>query len=162
MGDRAQREHRGRDQSLGGSPQSWHETYRIREFESRDRHVSKNRTVRRHFARTPARPDGRYGFSKALGEDLASLFAYKHGISAMCIRIGSAFPAPKNERMLSTWMSYRDLAHLVRVGLEAEYLYEIVYGVSDNTRNWWDNRTTAMRIGSGIVHGIMRNSLQAR
>lgn len=120
---------------------------------------------------SPARPDGRYGFSKAIGEDLASLFAFKYGISAMCIRIGSAFPVPKNERMLSTWMSYRDLADLVRVGLEADYLYEIVYGVSNNTRSWWDNGN-AYRLGyrpqdnaeqfASSLMGIVEDSEAAR
>src|SRR5512147_1972829 len=32
------------------------------------------------------RPDGRYGLSKAFGEDLAALYAYKHGIKAFCMR----------------------------------------------------------------------------
>lgn len=87
----------------------------------------------------PARPDSRYGLSKAFGEDLASLFAYKYGISAFCIRIGSSFPKPKNTRMLGSWMSYRDLVELFKVGLTADYLYEIVYGVSKNAGSWWDN-----------------------
>jgi uronate dehydrogenase len=95
---------------------------------------------------SPANPDSRYGLSKAFGEDMAKLFAHKFGISAMCIRIGSAFPAPKNSRMLSTWLSYRDLANLVKVGLTADYRYEIVYGVSANTRGWWDN-SNAFRLG---------------
>ncbi|HET6466950.1 MAG TPA: NAD(P)-dependent oxidoreductase [Geminicoccaceae bacterium] len=95
---------------------------------------------------SPARPDGRYGLSKAFGEDLACLYAYKYGISALCIRIGSSFPEPKNRRMLSTWMSYRDLVEMIKVGLTADYLYEIVYGVSDNRRSWWDNGN-ARRLG---------------
>ena len=39
--------------------------------------------------RSPARPDSRYGLSKAFGEDVALYYANKHGISAMCLRIGS-------------------------------------------------------------------------
>ena len=94
----------------------------------------------------PARPDSRYGLSKAFGEDLACLYAHKYGVAALCIRIGSAFPEPRSRRMLSTWMSYRDLTELVRVGLTADYLFEIVYGVSANPRGWWDNRNAA-RLG---------------
>jgi uronate dehydrogenase len=93
-----------------------------------------------------ARPDSRYGLSKAFGEDLGALYAYKYGISSLCIRIGSSFPEPKNRRMLSTWMSYDDMVQMIEVGLTADYLYEIVYGVSDNTRNWWDNGN-ALRLG---------------
>ena len=88
---------------------------------------------------TPARPDGRYGLSKAFGEDLACLYAHKHGIKAFCMRIGSCFPAPQDARMLSSWLSYDDFERLVMVGLGANYLYEIVYGASANTRGWWDN-----------------------
>jgi uronate dehydrogenase len=43
-------------------------------------------------------------------------------------------------------MSYRDMTDLIKVGLTADYLFEIVYGVSANTRNWWDN-SNAERLG---------------
>ena len=92
------------------------------------------------------RPDGRYGLSKAFGEDLASLYAYKHGIKALCMRIGSCFGNPSNRRMLSTWLSFPDFERLVRVGLTADYLFEIVYGQSRNTRAFWDN-SNAYRLG---------------
>ncbi len=93
-----------------------------------------------------AKPDGRYGVSKAFGEDLASLYAHKHGIKAFCMRIGSCFERPTNRRMLSTWLSFPDLERLVRVGLAADYLFEIVYGQSRNTRAFWDN-SNAYRLG---------------
>ena len=95
---------------------------------------------------SPARPDGRYGLSKAFGEDLGALYAYKHGIACMAIRIGSSFPEVRSRRMLSTWMSYQDLTALIRTGLTADYLFEIVYGVSANQRSWWDN-SNAERLG---------------
>ena len=95
---------------------------------------------------TPPRPDSRYGLSKAFGEDLACLYAYKYGISSLCIRIGSSFPEPRSRRMLSTWQSYDDLTRQIRVGLTADYLFEIVYGVSANSRSWWDNGN-AERLG---------------
>lgn len=92
------------------------------------------------------RPDSRYGLSKAFGEDLARLYAYKHGVRAYCMRIGTCMPAPLNERALSTWLSYPDFERLVRVGLTADYAFEVVYGVSRNTRSWWDN-ANAHRLG---------------
>jgi uronate dehydrogenase len=95
---------------------------------------------------SPPRPDSRYGLSKAFGEDLGCFYAYKYGISSLCIRIGSSFPEPKNRRMLSTWQSYDDLTQLIRAGLTADYLFEIVYGASANTRSWWDN-SNAERLG---------------
>jgi uronate dehydrogenase len=95
---------------------------------------------------SPARPDSRYGLSKAFGEDMGCFYAYKYGIRSMVIRIGSSFPEPKNRRMLSTWMSYRDMTDLIKVGLTADYLFEIVYGASANKRSWWDN-SNAERLG---------------
>ncbi len=93
-----------------------------------------------------ARPDTRYGLSKAFGEDLGRLYAYKHGIRCMNLRIGSCFPKPFDARSLSTWLSYRDLCQLLEVGLTADYQFEIVYGVSDNPPSWWDN-SNAERLG---------------
>ena len=87
----------------------------------------------------PARPDSRYGLSKAFGEDVALYYANKHGISAMCLRIGSCRLEPIDERMLATWQSYPDFCRLVDVGLTADFQYEIAYGVSNNARSWWDN-----------------------
>lgn len=86
----------------------------------------------------PARPDSRYGLSKAFGEDLGAMFAYKHGIKSFCIRIGTCEATPPNARALSTWLSFGDFTRLVRVGLEADYLFEIVYGVSKVRTPWWD------------------------
>lgn len=93
-----------------------------------------------------ARPDSRYGLSKAFGEDLAALYAYKHDVKGFCMRIGSCFVEPKDERMVASWMSFADWERLVRTGLEADYQYEIVYGISRNARAWWDN-SNAFRLG---------------
>jgi uronate dehydrogenase len=93
------------------------------------------------------RPDSRYGVSKVFGESLAELYAVKHGLRGFSIRIGSCFPEPVDARMLSTWLSPDDFIRLVEVGLHADYVYEVVYGVSANTRGgWWDN-TNAFRLG---------------
>jgi uronate dehydrogenase len=93
-----------------------------------------------------ARPDSRYGLTKAFGEDIGALYAYKHGIRSLCLRIGSFLPKPQNRRSLSTWLSHGDFLRLVHVGLTADYAFEIVYGVSNNTRSWWDN-SNARRLG---------------
>ncbi|WP_262297031.1 NAD-dependent epimerase/dehydratase family protein [Microvirga sesbaniae] len=95
---------------------------------------------------SPPRPDSRYGLTKAIGEDVAALYAYKHGIRSLCLRIGSCLPEPDNRRALSTWLSHGDFVRLIEVGLTADYIHEIVYGVSRNTRAWWDN-AAAYRLG---------------
>jgi len=93
------------------------------------------------------RPDGRYGLSKVFGEALASLYADKYGAEVLCIRIGNAEARPLDVRRLSIWISPRDLAQLVRIGLEHPGIrFEIVYGMSDNARAWWDN-ANAHRLG---------------
>ena len=86
------------------------------------------------------RPDTRYGLAKAFGEDLGRLYADKHGMRVMCMRIGSFQSEPKDVRQLSTWISHGDMVRLAIAGLEAPDLgFEVVYGVSRNTRSWWDN-----------------------
>jgi uronate dehydrogenase len=90
------------------------------------------------------RPDGYYGLSKSFGEDLSRFYFDRYGIETACIRIGSSFPEPKDQRMMSTWMSYRDLTELIRCCLFAPMLgHTIVYGLSDNRDKWWDNAQAA-------------------
>jgi uronate dehydrogenase len=52
-----------------------------------------------------------------------------------------------DKRRLSIWISPRDLAQLVRIGVDhPEIRFEIVYGVSNNQRSWYDN-SNAQRLG---------------
>ena len=93
------------------------------------------------------KPDSRYGLSKAFGEQLGSLYADKYGLEVFCMRIGNVNPVPPDKRRLSIWISPRDLARLVSVGIENPNIsFEIVYGVSDNKRSWYDN-SNARRLG---------------
>ena len=93
------------------------------------------------------RPDSRYGVSKAFGEALGSLYADKYGAEVLCIRIGNVNPEPIDVRRLSIWISPRDLAQLVTIGLEhPDIRFEVVYGMSDNARGFWDN-SNALRLG---------------
>ena len=93
------------------------------------------------------RPDSRYGVSKAFGEALAAFYAFKHDIGCLCIRIGNVGEAPLDERRLAIWLKTEDLVALIRIGLERpDLVYEVVYGMSDNQRAWWDN-SNAKRLG---------------
>ncbi len=93
------------------------------------------------------RPDTRYGLTKAFGESLASLYVDKYSAEVMSIRIGNVAEKPIDVRRLSIWISPRDIAQLVSIGLEYfDIKYEIVYGMSDNKRAWWDN-SNALRLG---------------
>jgi uronate dehydrogenase len=95
----------------------------------------------------PVRPDGRYGLSKVFGEALGSLYADKYGLRVFCMRLGNVHDVPVDKRRLSIWQSPRDLAQLVTIGLEhPDIRFEIVYGISANTRAWYDN-SNAARLG---------------
>jgi len=92
-------------------------------------------------------PDSRYGVSKVFGEQLGSLYADKYGLEVFCIRIGNAAPMPADKRRLSIWISPRDLAQLMQIGIDhPDIRFEIVYGVSGNRRSWYDN-SNAQRLG---------------
>lgn len=93
------------------------------------------------------RPDSRYGLSKSFGEQVGSLFADKYGLEVFNLRIGNVNPQPVDKRRLAIWISPRDLAQLVRIGVEHPGIkFEIVYGVSGNQRSWYDN-SNATRLG---------------
>jgi uronate dehydrogenase len=93
------------------------------------------------------KPDSRYGVSKVFGEALGSLYADKYGMECFMIRIGNVNPRPIDKRRLSIWLSPRDLAQLVSIGIDhPDVKFEIVYGISRNTRAWYDN-SNAFRLG---------------
>ncbi|MGE8318687.1 MAG: NAD-dependent epimerase/dehydratase family protein [Comamonas sp.] len=90
------------------------------------------------------RPDGYYGLSKSFGEDLASFYFDRYGIETVSIRIGSSFPAPRDRRMMSTWLSYDDLTRLIEQSLFTPNVgHTVVYGASANRDGWWDNHAAA-------------------
>jgi uronate dehydrogenase len=88
----------------------------------------------------PCRPDSRYGLTKCWGEDVGALYADKYGVKSLHIRIGNALGAPNSLRTMAIWISIRDLAQLVMIGLTHPDIHNtIVYGVSDNATGWYDN-----------------------
>jgi uronate dehydrogenase len=93
------------------------------------------------------RPDSRYGVSKVFGEALGRLYADKYGMEMFMIRIGNVNPKPVDKRRLSIWISPRDIAQLVAIGIDRPGIkFEIVYGISRNKRAWYDN-ANAYRLG---------------
>jgi uronate dehydrogenase len=83
-------------------------------------------------------PDGYYGLSKAYGEMMGRLYWFKHGVESVSVRIGSCFPEPTEERMLSTWLSYADLCRLCERATLADSTGCIVlWGASANARTFW-------------------------
>jgi uronate dehydrogenase len=87
----------------------------------------------------PPRPDTYYGVAKVTMEALGSLYVDRYGLDVVCLRIGSAFPEPTTTRQLATWLSPGDTVSLVDAALTAPSPgFSVVWGVSDNTRRWWD------------------------
>ncbi len=87
----------------------------------------------------PPRPDSMYAVTKCFAEAMGRLYADKSGLQVVCLRIGFFRDRPLEERHLAVWISPGDMARLVRCAIEAPRItFEIVYGISKNTRRWWD------------------------
>lgn len=87
------------------------------------------------------RPDSLYGVSKVFGEGLAQYYFDKFNLESVSIRIGSSFPQVTDWRMLSTWLSFDDLRHLVeRCLIVPKVDHTIVFGCSNNDESFWDNK----------------------
>jgi nucleoside-diphosphate-sugar epimerase len=99
----------------------------------------------------PIRPDSPYGVGKAFGEAAARFYAEQHGISCICLRIGTvlAEDRPKSPRHFATLLSHADLVGLVRCALGAplEHRFGVYYGVSANTWRFWDIANAREELG---------------
>ena len=109
-------------------------------------------------AETMLRPDSLYGVSKIFGEALGRLYADRHGLSVICLRIGAVreHDDPTNlarertpllpgltasqlgRRLRAAWLSHRDCAQLIRRALDTDTHWAVVYGVSNNPGRFWD------------------------
>ena len=102
----------------------------------------------------PVRPDSYYGASKAYGEALGRYYVDEYGLSVICHRIGSFQPVSsvinrKGDRILSTWLSYKDTVQLTWRSIDApEHIdFAIYYGISGNTRAYFDIQNARDEIG---------------
>ena len=94
----------------------------------------------------PVRPDSLYGVSKVFGEVLGRYHVDRRGMRVICLRLGSVLadddPRAAGEeahRLRATWLSHRDCAQLISRALDAEHVrWAVVYGISDNPRQFWD------------------------
>jgi uronate dehydrogenase len=93
------------------------------------------------------RPDTFYGVAKVAAEALGQLYADRFGLEVVSLRIGSCRPRPRSRRELSTWLSPQDAARLLEAGLSGPvHGHVVAYGISANTRGWWD-LSTARSLG---------------
>jgi nucleoside-diphosphate-sugar epimerase len=81
------------------------------------------------------RPDTYYGVSKVASEALLSMYHDRHGLEAVCLRIGSYLDRPTNLRSLWSWLSPADCTRLVEAALTVQNPgFRVVWGVSANAR----------------------------
>jgi uronate dehydrogenase len=93
------------------------------------------------------RPDTFYGVAKVAAEALGQLYADRFGLEVVSLRIGSCRVEPRNRRELGTWLSPGDAARLLDASLSGQVAgHVIAYGISANTRGWWD-LSTARALG---------------
>ena len=91
--------------------------------------------------RAMPRPDSNYGLSKVFGESLAQYYWDKYKLETVSIRIYSCVAEPKDHRMLSTWLSYKDLRSLVISCINTPSVkHSIIFGVSNNDSILVDNK----------------------
>lgn len=96
----------------------------------------------------PYRPSTMYAVTKCFAEAMGRLYADKAGLEVICLRLGFFQDRPLEERHLAVWISPGDMGRLVRAALEAPNIhYEVVYGVSKNTRCLWDLERTRTVLG---------------
>ena len=101
----------------------------------------------------PARPANLYGASKAWAEAVGSWIAAEASISVVALRIGwflehrpALGDAPPIG--LSTWLSTRDAAELVRAAVEADGIdFVVAHGISANRYRFAELEQTMDRIG---------------
>jgi uronate dehydrogenase len=95
-------------------------------------------------AAAPVAPDGFYGLSKAFGEAACALYSRRFGLRILIIRIGNADPQVVDGRRERLWVSARDLAQLILIGVEHEEVRcEIVYGTSNCPDAFFPNEAAA-------------------
>ncbi len=108
----------------------------------------------RSDAASDFRPDSIYGATKAWGEAFGRYYADRFGLQVVCLRIGSYLYRKRppdwgpGKRILSTWISDRDMVQLVRRSIEAsEISWGVYYGISNNSRAYWDLTNAAVDLG---------------
>lgn len=98
----------------------------------------------------PTRPTSHYSCSKVWGEGLCWMYSQMHGLSCLCVRIGSV---PADDRPTGVgrghWCSHRDLAQLFRLCIAApdSMRFDIFYAASDNRYRWVDIAHGRERLG---------------
>lgn len=98
----------------------------------------------------PPHPDSLYAVSKSYGEALGKYCNTYLDLPVICLRIGSVTDRDdptENPRLRSTWLSHSDCCRLFDCCLTANVRSGIYYGVSNNTRRFWDISNAERELG---------------
>jgi nucleoside-diphosphate-sugar epimerase len=99
----------------------------------------------------PIRPDSPYGAGKAFSEIASRYYTEEHGISCICLRIGTvrADNRPQSPRHFATLLTHADLVRLVDCAVRAplELDHGVYYGVSANQWRFWDLGNAQEQLG---------------
>jgi nucleoside-diphosphate-sugar epimerase len=98
----------------------------------------------------PAEPRSIYGASKVWTESLARVYAYRHKISCICIRIGQVErDRPRPPQGADIYVSQRDIVQIIGQCVEADekLQFGIFYGMSNNDYRWVDIEDARKKIG---------------
>lgn len=89
----------------------------------------------------PAEPRGLYAATKVWAESLARVYANRHGISCLCVRIGQVErDRPRPPQGADIYVSQRDIVQILErcVNAPDDLRFDIFYGMSDNDYRWVD------------------------
>ena len=99
----------------------------------------------------PVRPDGPYAATKLFGEALGRYYAEEHGMSVVCLRLGTVSQDDRpgsDPRSHISWLSHRDLVQIVERSIEAEGIgYDIFFAASNNTWRIFDTLRARQVLG---------------
>ncbi|WP_298456089.1 NAD(P)-dependent oxidoreductase [uncultured Cellulomonas sp.] len=88
-----------------------------------------------------------YGATKAFDEAIAGVFAHRHGVSTIGLRLGATEPEPFAARQLPGWLGPADLRQLVLRAIEADVRTGMYSAVSANSGGRWSLGTARADLG---------------
>ena len=98
----------------------------------------------------PAEPRGLYGATKVWTESVARVYAHRHGMSCLCVRIGQVErDRPRPPEGADIYVSQRDIVQIFERCITApdDLRFDVFYGMSDNDLRWVDIEHAQEKIG---------------
>ena len=113
-------------------------------------HIASGKRLTPDLEPLPLEP---YAMTKSLGESLVHHFAARHGLSAICFRLGSCHQGEENPQKIEfgrqqKWLSARDFCQAFHLALEAEIpAFSVLNLTSEIEGSPWDISATKLLLG---------------